>query len=56
MNEYDNVDKNFETLKIYKQTLEDTLTNLFLLLERHYRVFRNYWSFNMQIYTHLWYV
>ena len=29
MNEYDDVNKNFETVKIYKQTLEDMLTKLF---------------------------
>ena len=29
MNEYDDVNKNFETIKIYKQTLDDTLTKLF---------------------------
>ena len=31
MNEYDDV-KNFETVKVYKQTLEDTLTKLFFNL------------------------
>ena len=29
MNEYDGVNKKFETIKIYKQTQEDMLTKLF---------------------------